>query len=303
MNWSAINFDWNRTRAFLATAEEGSFSAAAIALNTSQPTLSRQVAALEEELGITLFNRLGHQLELTEHGLALLQMARNMASAASDLALVAQGKSQELAGNVVISACELDAMYRLPKILSEFRAVEPKISIEVVVTNAVSDLKRREADIAIRYTRPDQASLFARKLGDESIYMYATADYLAQFGTVTGVDQLNSVQIIGFSDHEREINHFKQQGWSLTKDNFMLASSFQPMHVQLAKAGAGLVYLTHDVGDKEAGLVRAFEEFTEPMRLPMWLVCHSELRTNLRVKRVYDYLGKALQDYLNTEAT
>ena len=121
MNWNAITFDWNNTRAFLVTAEEGTLSAAAKALGLTQPTLSRQVAALEVEIGITLFERVGQRLVLTESGIKLLEHARSMGNAALQLSLAATGQSQQLEGTVVISTGELDAVYRLPKIIAKLR--------------------------------------------------------------------------------------------------------------------------------------------------------------------------------------
>jgi DNA-binding transcriptional LysR family regulator len=142
INWKSINFDWNRTRAFLVTAEEGTLSAAAKALGMTQPTLSRQVAALEAEMGVTLFERVGQRLVLTDSGVKLLEHARSMGNAALQFSLSATGQSQQLVGSVVISAGELDAAFRLPKIIAKLRRQEPGIDIEVVVTNEPSDLKR-----------------------------------------------------------------------------------------------------------------------------------------------------------------
>lgn len=100
MDWRAVRFDWNRARAFLVTAEEGSFSAAARALGMAQPTLGRQVAGLEEELGVTLFERVGSTLELTSAGLDLLEQVRAMGEAAMRASLVATGRAEAIEGTV-----------------------------------------------------------------------------------------------------------------------------------------------------------------------------------------------------------
>ena len=105
MVWRNINFDWNRARAFLVTAEEGSLSAAARALGLAQPTLGRQVDALEEELGVTLFERFGRGLQLTPAGHELVTHARAMGEAASRLSMAAYGQSGEIEGTVSISRC------------------------------------------------------------------------------------------------------------------------------------------------------------------------------------------------------
>lgn len=302
MNWNSVCFDWNRTRAFLVTAQEGSLSAAAKALNMTQPTLSRQVAALEKELGISLFDRIGQKLVLTAGGVELLEVARRMGDAASDFSLVANGQSQMLEGTVVISACELDAVYRLPKIIAKLRKKEPGISIEVVVTNNVSDLKRREADIAIRSFHPTQPDLIARRLGDEVVWLYGTKEYLQPFSTVKTLADAEDLQVIGFSNNSAIIEKLNQQGGQLTEDNIKVTSECQLMQLNLCKESLGLIYLTQDIGDADNQLVRAFEHLVRPIHLPVWIVCHQELRTNLRIRRVFDFVADELKQYL-AEAT
>lgn len=114
MDWRSINFDWNRARAFLVTAEEGSFSAAARALNTTQPTLGRQVSSLEEELGVALFERTSKGLQLTQSGYELVEYVKVMGEAATNFSRVASGHSETLEGTVCISASEAIAAFVLP---------------------------------------------------------------------------------------------------------------------------------------------------------------------------------------------
>lgn len=298
MEWTSLCFDWNRTRAFLVTAEEGSLSAAAKALNMSQPTLSRQVSALEQEIGVVLFDRIGHKLELTQSGIELLDIARRLGEAAQDFSLAASGQCQQLEGNVVISACELDAVYRLPPILAKLRAQEPGISIEVVVTNKVSDLKRREADIAIRNFYPSQPNVIARKVGEESVWLYGSADYLKQYSQVASLQDMTDIQIIGFGSNAQVIEQLNQQGWTLTNDNFKLNTEFQMMQLSLCKQHLGLIYLIEEAGQAEQ-LSKAFASMMEPIRFPVWMVCHEELRTNRRIKRVFDFIANELQTSLS----
>ena len=114
MDWNLLKFDWNRARAFLVTAEEGSLSAAARALRMAQPTLGRQVEALERELNVVLFQRVGRGLELTPSGLELLDHVRRMGEAANDFSLAAIGQSQTIEGNISISTSEVYAALLLP---------------------------------------------------------------------------------------------------------------------------------------------------------------------------------------------
>lgn len=291
MNWSSVNFDWNHTRTFLVTAEEGTLSAAAKALGLTQPTLSRQVSALEADLGITLFERVGQRLVLTDSGMELLEHARLMGDAALQFSLSATGQSQQIEGSVVVSVGELDAAFRLPKIIAKLRQQEPGIDIEVIVTNAASDLKRREADIAIRNFRPTQNDLIAKKLGDEVGWLYGTKDYLEQLPPFTNFSELKDIQIIGFDRSSMVSDMLNQQGWQLSKQNFKLLTSFQLLQLELCKEGMGLIFFPEHLGDKDPSLVRAFEHMGPVIQLPVWLVCHQELRTSLRVRRVFDFIA------------
>ena len=296
MTWTSVNFDWNHIRAFLVTAEEGTLSAAAKALGLTQPTLSRQVSALESELCITLFERVGQRLVLTSSGLELLEHARGMGNAALDFSLAATGQSQQLAGSVVISAGELTAAYMLPKIIAKLRREEPGINIEVVVTNEPSDLKRREADIAIRSFQPKQNDLIAKKLGEEVIWLYGTQEYLDQLPQITRFSELEQIQIIGFDRSSSVADTLNKQGWKLAKQNFSLITSFQLLQLALCKEGQGVIFFPEQMGDKEPSLVRAYQHLGPIMTLPVWLVCHQELRTSLRVRRVFDFIATELSD-------
>ena len=142
MNWDAADFDWNQARAFLATAEEGSLSAAARALNVTQPTLSRQVSALEEKLGVTLFERGTRVMTLTVAGLELQHHVRAMHDAAMRVSLSASGQSQTIAGTVRIASTHNMACYHLPKVLAKIRRTAPDIQVEVTTANELTDLIR-----------------------------------------------------------------------------------------------------------------------------------------------------------------
>lgn len=295
MNWTSIQFDWNHTRAFLVTAQEGTLSAAAKALGLTQPTLSRQVAALEAQLQLTLFERVGQRLVLTQSGLELVEHAKAMANSAQLFSLAASGHSQLLEGSVVISASQIDAVYRLPKIIAQLRREEPGIDIEVVVTNEASDLKRREADIAIRNFRPEQSDLIAKKLGEEHIWLYASLDYLKSFPCLSPSTIPADIQIIGFERNRTVSDLLNQKGWQLDTHNFKVVTSFQMMQLELCKEHLGMMFFPQGLIDDHTQLVRVFEDLGPAMQLPVWLVCHQELRTNPRIKRVFDYLASKLE--------
>jgi DNA-binding transcriptional LysR family regulator len=294
MDWRSVKFDWNRARAFLVTVEEGSLSAAARALGTTQPTLSRQVAALEAELGVALFERAGHGLTLTPSGLELVEHVRGMGDAASRFSLAASGRSQSLEGNVCISASEVDAMFRLPPLIAKIRRQEPGIEIEVVVSNEVSDLRRREADIAIRTFQPEQPDLIAKRIRDINGHFYGTTRYMESVGNPKTTSDLSNVDFIGFDRTDTLLSALEQTGMKLTQSNFPIICKFQLLQWELTKQGSGIAIFPEDIGDAEPLVQRAFPGSRPAIVLPQWLACHRELNTNRRVRVVFDLLAADL---------
>ena len=294
MDWRTVRFDWNRARAFLVTAEEGSLSAAAQALGMAQPTLGRQVDALEQELGVVLFERVGRRLALTDAGSDLLEHVRAMGEAASRVSLAASGQSQELTGSVCISASEVYATRVLPPILAELRRRAPGIEIEIVASNAASDLRRREADIAIRNFRPKQPDLLAKKVRDMTAPFYAATAYLDQLGRPTDTAALERAAFIGFDRSDALIELLRTRGLSLSQANFPMLSESQLVAWALVKQGLGIAVMVDVVGDAEAGVERVTA--IEPVEFPVWLVSHRELHTSRRVRVMFDLLAERLAD-------
>ncbi|MEH6627782.1 MAG: LysR family transcriptional regulator [Motiliproteus sp.] len=293
MDWRSVKFDWNRARAFLVTAEEGSLSAAARALGMTQPTLGRQVAALEQELSVALFERGGRGLELTPSGLELVDYVRAMGEAASRLSLAATGHSESIAGHICITATEAMAVYGLPPLIKKLRHLEPGITIELIATNSTSDLKRREADIAIRAFRPTQPDLIAKKLCDQPAHLYATPTYLAGLGLPDCPEDYSEADFIGFDDEHLLMNALNERGFELTPGNFPVLTENHILHWELVKQGVGIGIMVEDVGDAEPAVVRVLPDLG-PYTGSLWLVAHRELRTNRRVRTVFDFLADEL---------
>ena len=300
MDWNSVKFDWNRARAFLITAEEGSLSAAARALNMTQPTLGRQVSALEDELGVTLFERVGRGLSLTPSGLDMLEHVQAMGLAATKLSLVANGHSQEIAGKVCISASEIHAAYLLPKIVSKLRKKEPGIIIEIVSSNDPSDLQRREADIAIRSFRPTEADLISKKISDVDAPLFAAKAYLDRIGIPKTIDDLKQADFITIGDVDSFISGLKQFGLELTSDNFPVLSGSHIVHWELVKQGLGIGVVPIDIGEAEPLVERVLPHF-KLMSFPIWLTSHRELRTNKRIRLVFDFLADELSSSTSNE--
>jgi DNA-binding transcriptional LysR family regulator len=293
MDWRAIRFDWNRARAFLVTAEEGSFSAAGRALNIAQPTIGRQVAALEEELGVALFTRVGNALELTSAGVDLMDHVRAMSDAATRVSLAATGQSLSIDGSVCITASELYAALVLPPILGRLRRAHPGIEIEIIASNSVSDLRRREADIAVRNTLSTQPELITRKIGDRCARLYAAPAYLAQIGNPRSPADLSRADFFGFDRTDIMIKGLGALGLELTTRNFPIITSNHLVQWELCKQGVGVAIVIDEVGDAEPRVRRVLPKLS-PLPVPVWLTTHRELHTSRRIRVVFDLLADEL---------
>jgi DNA-binding transcriptional LysR family regulator len=293
MDWRTVRFDWNRARAFLVTAEEGSLSAAGRALGMAQPTVGRQIDALERELDLLLFDRVGRRLVLTEAGMDLLEHVRSMGEAASRMSLAASGQSQTLAGPVSISASQMFAARVLPPIVAELRREQPGIHVEVVASDTASDLRRREADIAVRNFRPTHPDLVAKKVKDMGGHFYATTEYLERIGRPQGLDDLEGVEFIGYDRTDTMLDMLCGFGLELTQADFPLVSESQLVQWELMKQGLGLAVNAEPIGDAEPGVERALPAMKAIM-FPIWVVSHRELHTSRRVRMVFDLLVERL---------
>lgn len=293
MNWAAIAFDWNQIRAFLATAEEGSLSAAARALGLTQPTVGRQVTALEDHLDVALFERAGRGLVLTPTGHALLDHVRAMGEAAHRVSLVAAGRAETVSGKAAISASDSMAAYVLPDVLVALRDTAPEIEIELVATNAFSDLLHREADIAIRHVRPSERELVAKLLREGEGGLYAAPAFLRRHGRPRRLEDLADLPFVGISDPDRMVLELQRRGWPVTRRNFALYSENMAVATELMRAGLGVGLLSDDIARRLPEVERVLPDLP-PIPVPVWLVTHRELHTSRRIRVVFDLLAEAL---------
>jgi DNA-binding transcriptional LysR family regulator len=294
MDWRSVKFDWNKARAFLVTAEEGSLSAAARALGMAQPTLGRQVDGLEQELGIVLFERVGRGLTLTPSGLELLDHVRDMGEAAGRVSMTALGQSQALEGTICISASETYAAVLLPPIIAKLRIKEPGIQVEIVVANHASDLRRREADIAIRNFRPTEPDLIAKKIGDADAVLYATPNYIEKIGNPTKPYDLRHADFVNMDHSGMMLKGLNTWGLGMTEANFTLLTENYLVMWELVRQGAAIGILDAYIGDADQVVRRVLPDL-EPLVFPIWLVSHRELTTNRRIRMVYDFLAEELK--------
>jgi DNA-binding transcriptional LysR family regulator len=223
---AATAFDWGLMRSFLAVIERGSLLAAARQLGMSQPTLGRHVAELERQLGTVLFERTGRGLVATSAARSIADRARAMADNAEAIGRTLTGQSRQLSGSVRITASQAVATYLLPPLLARFRERETGIAIDMIASNAVSNLLRREADIAVRMVRPAQSSLVARRVGEVQIGVYARKDYLRRRGVPTKPADLLHYDLIGLDRDPSMIRSFATLGHGIERNSFMASLEF-----------------------------------------------------------------------------
>ncbi|WP_205756182.1 LysR family transcriptional regulator [Labrenzia sp. 011] len=293
MNWQSITFDWNQARAFLVTAEEGTLSAAARALGLTQPTLSRQVAALEESLGVTLFERVARSLVLTDAGIELVEHVRTMGDAASRVSLAASGQSRQIEGLVTISATDLMAAHLLPDILADLRHMAPGVEIRLHCSNSISDLRRREADIAVRHVQPDHPDLYARKIRDASGRVFAARSLLDRIGRKLTPKDAEHLDFIGYDNNEELVGYLRAFGLPVSQANIRLSSPNGVVAWEFVRQGLGLSIMADEIAARCPEVVPVFEDL-EPIAFPIWLVTHRELHTSRRIRTVFDHLAEGL---------
>jgi len=286
-------FDWSHVAAFLAVAETGSLSAAARRIGASQPTVGRQIQAMETALGTALFKRQARGMAPTEAGLALLDPARAMRAAAERLRLTAAGETQDLAGTVRITASIFMSHHVLPPILADLRAALPEIAIELVPSDTTENLLFREADIAVRMYRPQQLDMVARHLGDMPLGLYAATGYLDRVGRPKDAEALMRLDFVGFDANDQMVREMRRGGWAVDRDWFATRCDLQTVYWELVRAGCGVGFCQRPTAATDPGVEEIAVDIAIPP-LPVWLTAHERLRRTPRIRRVWDRLAMGL---------
>lgn len=293
MNSPAAAFDWNQARAFLATAETGSLSAAARQLGQTQPTLGRQIAALEDRLGVQLFDRVGRGLVLTQAGRELMVHVRTMEEAATRFSLAATGRSEEIAGEVSVTASDMMATYTLPPILAALARTAPEIRIRLIASNDLQDLTRREADIALRHVRPTQGDLTARLVAEGTARMYATPGYLDRIGRPASLADLARASFIAMGPAEDYARQLGLRGIPVAPAQVTHSTDSGLAYWALVREGLGIGVMADDIAARTPGIEAILPDLAV-VQVPVWLVTHRELHSSRRIRLVYDTLAAAL---------
>ncbi|SMR84112.1 DNA-binding transcriptional regulator, LysR family [Aliiroseovarius halocynthiae] len=287
------SIDWNSLRGFHATATTGTLSAAAQQLGLTQPTLSRQVKSLEEFLGLSLFDRVGRKLVLTETGAELLRHIDKMADAAQSVMLVANGSPKAVSGRVRVSASDSYSAYVLPDICARLKAKAPLVSIEIIASDTHANLHQMEADIAIRHARPEQPGLVGHHVGDTTAAFYASTDWIKHNGVPSTPEALAATDLIGFGDATRLAAMLRTLGFKVDPSDFRLMSDSSVVVWEMVKQGKGIAAMVKEIAILAPDVVNVFPDLA-PIASPIWLVTHKEMRSSPRIQVVHDLLAREL---------
>lgn len=286
-------FDWSLVRSFLAVLEKGSLLAASRDLQLSQPTIGRHVAELESQLGLVLFDRNGRGLLPTEAAYHLAESARIMQSGADQLARNVMGADLGASGTVRITASQPVSCYVLPPLLAQMRLSLPDVQVELVASNEVSNLLRREADIAVRMVQPQQASIIARRVGKVTLRACAHQDYLRRRGVPRQPSDLLAHDLIGGDRNDDTLKGFAAQGLVVGREQFAFRADDLIVVWQAVRAGLGVGFVSEYLIRSDPAVIPVLPKLKiEP--LPVWLAVHKEIRTSKRIRAVYDFLADAL---------
>ncbi|MBN6110733.1 LysR family transcriptional regulator [Xanthomonas bonasiae] len=284
---------WELYRSFLAVLEEGSLSAAARALDLTQPTVGRHVAALEKALAVPLFVRSQSGLLPTDAALALRGHAQAMRSIAASLQRAAGRHGEAVQGTVRISASEVIGAEVLPPVLAGLRRAHPQLRLELVLSNRVQDLLHREADVAVRMTRPQQDPLIARRIGEIAIGLYADRDYLARHGTPQDLDELGQHALVGF-DAETPFLRAARAGlpqWR--REAFALRADSDLAQLALIRAGCGIGFFQAALARRTPSLLPVLPQQVR-LGLETWITMHQDLRGSAACSAVFAALVEAM---------
>jgi DNA-binding transcriptional LysR family regulator len=288
---------WELYRSFLSVLIEGSLSSAARALGVAQPTVGRHVAALEKSLGVALFTRSQIGLMPTEAALSLRSYAETMQSTAAALERAAASQGTGVRGTVRVTASDVIGVEVLPPIIASLRDEHPDLVLELVLTDRMQDLLRREADIAVRMARPRQELLVARRVGQIELGLHAHQRYLSRYGTPNTIADLANHALIGFDQTTAFIRSAGKglSGWR--REAFAMRTDNNLAQLALIRCGAGIGVCQAAIARRDDSIIRLFPRHFS-LQMETWITMHEDLRNSPRCRVAFDALIKGLQQYV-----
>ncbi len=291
--------DWTLLRSFLAVLRQGSLSAAARATGLTQPTVGRHIDEMEAGLAVSLFTRSPSGLIPTDAARSLQPHAEAMESAFAALKRAATlgGDTERPRGTVRISASEVMGTFVLPALLSELRVRFADITLELVLNNRTDDLLRRDADIAVRMTRPKQDGLVARKLGIVGLGLFAHRDYIGRKGLPETLDDLARHDIVGFDRDDHSARSVAAGTLPISREIFSFRVDSDVAQVMAVRAGLGIGMLQKAMAKAEPALVPVLREQVS-LDLECWLVVHEDQKHASAVRVLFDGLADGLSRWI-----
>lgn len=289
---------WDLYQSLHAVLQAGSLSAASRARGLTQPTIGRHIEALEQQLGAPLFLRSPRGLTPTDLAVSLKTHLEEMHAAAAAAARDASGSADSEKGSIRIAASLIVGVEVLPQILASFMEQHPDISIELVLSNKIEDLSRRDADIAVRMARPTQGALVARKIGMLGVGFYATQGYIDRRGMPQSMEDLENHTLCGF-DRERPpleaLTHVEFPR-AITRDIFAFRTDNDAAQISAVRAGMGIGGVQHQIARRD-GLVPVLANAFS-FELECWIAMHENLKGSRRMRLMFDHLVAGFGDYL-----
>jgi DNA-binding transcriptional LysR family regulator len=290
--------DWSLYRSFLAVLREGSLSAAARALGLTQPTIARHIDALEAAVGFELFTRSQQGLAATDGALELKPYAESLAATTAALLRTASGQGLTVKGTVRVSASEMIGAEVLPPVLAQLRQDHPALEIELLLSNTIDNLLRRDADVAVRMVEPVQEALVVRRLGSVTLGLHAHRRYLARAGMPGDLQSLQAHSLIGFDRETPAIRSMRAQVPGFQSIRFALRTDSDIAQLMAIKAGFGIGICQVALALRDPELERVLAD-TFAIRLGVWLAMHENLRSTPRCRVVFDGLATGLNTHLD----
>jgi DNA-binding transcriptional LysR family regulator len=281
----------------VAIADLGSFMKAAQTLQMTQPTLSRLVADLEEDLGFQLFVRHARGARPTPEGAAIIESARRVVNAMQGMERVARA-TNEVAGTLRLTTSEPIGIEALIPALPKLYSLHPKLKVEFVLNNVSSDLRRGDADLAVRLYRPVQEDLVAKHLADVPLGLYASLKYAQTHGLPKTVDEALSHTLIGFDSRGPAGAGLMALDPRLTPEVFRFCSDSLPAQMAAVQAGVGLAILQKPHAVKHPDLVEIELDLKIP-QMPIWLAVHEDMRDAANIRAAMTWAAEAIQQYVS----
>ncbi|MCQ6256718.1 LysR family transcriptional regulator [Pseudomonas sp. Q11] len=280
-------FDWEDLRYFIVFAHEQSLSAAARKLKVDHATVARRISALEGSLNLKLVDRRPRSYVITEDGERIAQLGRRMESESFAVQRTALAGQESYTGEVIVSAPPALACALIAPRINGLRTKHPQLALQLIGSLGSASLSRREADIAVRLSRPTEPDLVARKVATLPFHLYGSTDYLAN----------TAVQDLTFIAYDETMEQTPQQDWLKEQAGdrpILLRSNDLNIQATCAQAGAGVAALPYFLG-RHYGL-QAMETAGADLKRDVWLVVHSDIRYTPAVQAVMSFLVSCFEN-------